>query len=336
MTKIILINNMEICDKNTFISVATMTPNAGMRKSGSCSNLAEMEEKIKQGEWYALKEEDISTPCDTDTGDSSGELGSMESTSIGRRRAWDEYSIEGAVTPSDCTDAIEGDNHADSTFAEQNDVPQITNQCYWAQTMEVSTNWFPETMGPYGSYTCEYPSQILGRVPRGVGRVIVPGPQQQVDKSLVPNTESTRLRRPSGSSKRKRHKRKRRNRWEYDNWKNRVTLLVDPRNDLPIPKCIKRCIGTNGDHIKALTECYNGAFVRVEAAAYPCVHADGSTTMSANTMCPLMSLQISAPYVDSFLKCREKTLKWIYTLFPAAVVSESEEGMMIKSFSMHV
>ena len=157
-------------------------------------------------------------------------------------------------------------DYADSALAEMNDAPQITHQCYWPQNTEISTNWFPQTMGPHDSYTYEYPSQIQWRVPCGVDREIVPGSQQQVDKSLESNIESTRLRRPAGSSKRKGHKRKRRNRWVHENRKNRVTLLVDPWSDLPLTECIGRCVGTNGGHIKALTEYYDGAFVRVDLA----------------------------------------------------------------------
>jgi len=308
---------MKIQIKNTFLSFDTTTPDVGMIKSSSCSNMAEMEEKIRQGERSPLKARDISSPSDTDTGESSGELVSTESASISIRRRWDEYSME-------------GDNNADSALAEINDVPETAHQCYLSQNVEVNTNWFPQTVWPHDNYGYEYPSQMLGRVPRGAGREIVPGLQQQVDKRLVPNTESTPLRRPAGSGKRKGNKRKRRNRWVYGNRKNRVTLLVDPWNDLPVAECIEEFIGTDGHHIKALTECYDGAFVRVEEAAYPSVHAYGSTMSS------LMSVQISAPYVSSFLKCRERTLEWIYALFPAAVVGESEEGMVIQSFSMHV
>lgn len=344
----IFINNMKIHIKNTFLTFETMAPNVGMIKSSSCSNMAEMEEQIKQGKRCALNAmNDIFARCDTDTGGSSGELGSMESESISRRRPWDEYSIEDALSPSDCGDAMEGDNHADSTFAELNDEPQITHPCHWPQNMEVSTNWFPETIWPHRiCYTYENPSQMLGRVPYGVGPqdIVPPGPHtQQFDQSLEPNnTESTRLRRPAGagSSKKKGDRRKRRNRWVYENRKNRVTLLVDPWNGLPTTTCIEHCIGTNGDRIKALTEGYDGAFVRVDEAAYPCIRADGSSTLTAlsvsNAISPLMRIQISAPYVDSFLKCRRRTLKWIYALFPDAVVSESEEGTVIKSLSMRV
>ena len=122
-------------------------------------------------------------------------------------------------------------------------------------------------------------------------------------------TTSDRGRSDTNANKTEKGRRRRRYRWDYKYRKNRVTLLVDPNiRAYPAEESIERFIGKNEDHIKALTECYDGAFAKVEKEWW----SGGADYFGEREHTGRMRIQISALNADSLLKCRQKTLTYIY------------------------
>lgn len=113
--------------------------------------------------------------------------------------------------------------------------------------------------------------------------------------------------------------RKRRNRWEYDNRKNKVHFIVCPNSPdyMSIEQCKTALVGFNGENTQwCVTNC-DGAFVKI----------DIWNPVS-------LSIKVSAPFVESFMNCRKNVVEMVERIFPSCTMQETDEGTFIKNISL--
>lgn len=331
--------------RNTFIHlVDEERQKQGVLKRCSSHPLFTSANEKKPESRRSVKIDDFMATCDTDVG-SSG----LVSRSSWSRRPWDEVSTDGELSPRIPSTPGDGDDeffeHTINQLVENEEssgnFAHPTEEELPDKSMRPKRAAFvtPPQLAPpaFGHVSLGYlePMSIIdGNMAPGYWVVPQPiwgpcPPLMDVSGNWMsadgtawnPNTETYDLGTVSTSSTMKKKKsgnRKRKNRWAFDNRKNRVSLVVIPNStNHSSNEDRNQLVGLSGANIQSVTEGNEGAYVVAEATA-----SDSLT------------VKISAPLVESFLRCRKKTLELIAHTFPHSVVTESDEGMIIKSYSL--
>jgi len=331
---------LEVNVKNTFLSIQGSPIQSNLLRCNSdpslCSKIDDKRHSLKIDNFLSL--------CDTTDTGSSG-LASRSSIS---RRPWDEYSVDDNLSPLEpCTprDVSESTSLCGQTIIKRleeasqkfeneslfsrcnsdspyfDDITSEDNESLFNQSIasariiqdfDIYNNFKNDDGGSSSSTTdCSYGYAYHHEQYVAVNNDLY-YPEEYTTEDETKKSGRRKNKSSSGNRKRK-------NRWVFENRKNKVHFILCPNspNYETIEQCQLALIGYNGINTQWCVENCNGAFVKV----------DIWNPVS-------LSIKVSAPFVESFMNCRKNVVELVESVFPECTMEETDEGTFIKNISL--